>query len=164
MPDELKLKIVGEQVGDQVGEQDGKQDGEQDLAECLALRRQVFIDEQGVPESLEIDGLDPEATAWVARLGPRVVGTARARIVAGSAKAERVAVRADLRGSGIGRALMGAIENWARDLGLRRIALNAQESAIPFYLALGYAVTGEPFDDAGIPHRAMEKPLLPAGE
>ena len=138
--------------------------GDRQRLDCHALRRQVFIEEQGVPEDLELDGLDDEATLWIARSGARAVGTARARIVSGTVKAERVAVQADQRGSGIGRALMAAIENWALDQGLGRIALNAQESAIPFYLALGYRARGDFFEDAGIPHRSMEKDLSAPGQ
>jgi len=133
-----------------------------DRADCFALRRQVFIEEQGVPEALELDGLDDQATLWIARSGSRTVGTARARIVSGVAKAERVAVLAEQRGAGVGRSLMAAIEAWAASRGLQRIALSAQEAAIPFYLGLGYQARGEFFEDAGIPHRAMEKSLATA--
>jgi predicted GNAT family N-acyltransferase len=37
--------------------------------------------------------------------------------------------------------------------------LHAREAAVPFYLKLGYALAGEPFEEVGIPHRAMEKTL-----
>jgi ElaA protein len=134
-----------------------------DRADCFALRRQVFIEEQGVPEALELDGLDGEATLWIARSGYRTVGTARARIVSGVAKAERVAVPADRRGAGVGRSLMAAIEAWAASRGLQRVALSAQKTAIPFYLGLGYQAQGEVFEEAGIPHRTMEKSLAIPG-
>ena len=130
---------------------------EDDRAACLAIRRRVFIDEQGVPESAELDGLDREAVSWIARLADQPIGTARARILAGSAKAERVAVLPEYRRQGIGEALMRVLERWAFDRGLERVTLNAQESAVPFYQRLGYAVRGEPFEEAGIPHRAMSK-------
>lgn len=131
---------------------------ENDRGTCLAIRRRVFIDEQGVPESAELDGLDREAVSWIARLGDQPIGTARARILAGSAKAERVAVLPEYRRRGVGEALMLALERWAFEEGLGRVALNAQEAAVPFYKRLGYAIRGEPFEEAGIPHRAMAKP------
>ena len=37
--------------------------------------------------------------------------------------------------------------------------LNAQSHAIPFYERHGYRVVGDPFDEAGIPHVAMERAL-----
>jgi len=50
---------------------------------------------------------------------------------------EEVFVRGDLRGHGIGRALMTAFEQWARGRGCALVAL-ATRRAAPFYHALGY--------------------------
>jgi GNAT superfamily N-acetyltransferase len=50
---------------------------------------------------------------------------------------EEVFVRGDLRGRGIGRALMTAFERWARGRGCALVAL-ATRRAAPFYHALGY--------------------------
>jgi len=51
--------------------------------------------------------------------------------------AEEVFVRGDLRGRGIGRALMTAFEDWAQRRGCVLVAL-ATRRAAPFYRALGY--------------------------
>ena len=51
--------------------------------------------------------------------------------------AEEVLVRGDLRGRGIGRALMTTFEQWARGRGCALVAL-ATRRAAPFYRALGY--------------------------
>jgi len=141
-------------------------DDEDAFAPCVALRTEVFVREQGVPPELEIDGRDPTCLHFAARDPERGVlwGTARMRVVPGPGgrnrgKAERVAVAAAARRRGIGRALMAAIEDEARRAGLTEVVLAAQESAIPFYLALGYAVTGTPFEEAGIPHRTMTRRL-----
>jgi predicted GNAT family N-acyltransferase len=133
--------------------------GPDDLAHCLELRRQVFVVEQGVPLELECDGQDEDCAHLIARLGDRVAGTARLRAVAGGAKAERVAVPAELRGRGLGRALMRALEALARERGHARLSLHAQESAVPFYLDLDYVPEGAPFEEAGIPHQGMSKQL-----
>ena len=37
--------------------------------------------------------------------------------------------------------------------------LHAREAAIPFYVALGYATEGSPFEEVGLPHRTMAKAL-----
>jgi GNAT superfamily N-acetyltransferase len=50
---------------------------------------------------------------------------------------EEVFVRGDLRGHGIGRALMTAFEGWARGRGCALVAL-ATRRAAPFYHAIGY--------------------------
>jgi len=130
-----------------------------ELPACLTLRHEVFVVEQDVPADLEVDGLDPIATHLVALREGRVVGTARIREVHGAAKAERVAVPRDARGSGIGAAMMRAVEIEARARGLSAVILHAQESAIPFYERIGYTAEGERFFDAGIPHRAMRRSL-----
>ena len=133
---------------------------EGDLAVALDVRREVFIEEQDVPEELEIDGLDDEATHFLARWNGEAVGTARLRDYGdGVAKVERVAVREPHRGEGWGRRIMAAVEEHAREAEYERIRLAAQVPVVGFYERLGYEVVGEEFMDAGIPHRSMEKPL-----
>jgi len=128
------------------------------LETCLALRHRVFVLEQGVAEDLELDGLDGACAHFLALDGARPVGAARLRVTGeGRAKAERVAVRAEARGQGVGRALMDAIEAEARRRGHQEVVLNAQDSAIPFYLRLCYVAEGEPFIEAGIVHVKMRR-------
>ena len=129
------------------------------LDACHALRRVVFVEGQGVPAEREVDGLDPQSTHFLAVLDGRPVGTARMREVDGCAKAERVAVLGELRGEGIGRALMDALEEEARRRGLSAVVLGAQDHAVPFYDRLGYRREGDWFEDAGIPHMHMRKSL-----
>ena len=81
------------------------------------------------------------------------------RVVGDAAKAERVAVLHSARGTGIGRALMDALERAASAAGLRRVKLSAQSEVVPFYVRLGYTPYGEEFIEADIPHRWMEKAL-----
>ena len=133
---------------------------EADLATALAIRREVFIDEQGVPEDLELDGRDDEATHFLARADGVPVGTARIRDYGdGVAKVERVAVREPYRGEGWGRRIMAAVEEHAGETGYERVHLAAQLPVVGFYERLGYEVASEEFMDAGIPHRSMEKPF-----
>ena len=44
---------------------------------------------------------------------------------------------------GVGRRLMAAMEDAARDRGCTRLRLNATRNAVPFYEALGYAREGD---------------------
>ena len=128
---------------------------------CLAIRRWVFNQEQGVSVALEFDGLDDRADhflAWRIDSGTAdPVGVARMRTVDGEAKAERVAVLASARRSGAGRFLMNAIEERAKTLGLDSIVLHAQVAVIPFYEKLGYVAEGEIFTEAAIDHVSMSK-------
>jgi len=132
------------------------------LPRCLGVRREVFIDEQRVPEADEVDGLDPRCMHLLWVDGGADLGAARLRVVGAAAKAERVAVRARARRQGIGAQLMAGIEAAATARGLAEVVLGAQVDAIPFYERLGYVAEGPTFDDAGIPHRCMRKPLRAA--
>lgn len=135
-----------------------------DLCRCLDIRRTVFIDEQKVPEDLELDNQDGECTHFLAvdDEGGVVtdIGTARLKVIEDNkGKVQRVAVIASRRKAGVGEALMLAVEREARSRGVKSIVLSSQVSAIPFYEHLGYAAHGAVYDDAGIPHRDMTKAL-----
>lgn len=132
-----------------------------DLAACHAIRRAVFIDGQDVPEALEVDGLDGEATHLLARREGVPIGTLRILRDGDAGKVGRVAVLESERGQGTGAALMRAAERECRLMGLARVTLGSQVHAIPFYERLGYAAHGPVYDDAGIPHRDMTLPLEP---
>lgn len=131
----------------------------QDLDACLALRRKVFIEEQGVSEAEEIDGKDIEAIHVLARQGKTPVGCARLLAFGTTAKIGRVCVLPEFRGKAVGIALIEACHDAARTTGATRAILGAQTQALSFYERLGYAGYGELFDDAGIPHRMMERGL-----
>ncbi|WBV43167.1 GNAT family N-acetyltransferase [Pseudoroseomonas cervicalis] len=130
-----------------------------DLEACFALRREVFVVEQKVPEALEYDEFDATALHVLARQGGVPAGTARVVLKEGGrvAKIGRVAVRQALRGQGLGAAIMRAIEAEPALEGAKELVLEAQSYAIPFYERLGYAAEGEEYLDVGIPHRLMRK-------
>ncbi len=75
------------------------------------------------------------------------------------AKMRQVAVAPNQQGKGIGAALVEASETKAKSLNFKRITLHARESAVPFYLRLGYKIAGEKFEEVSIPHFKMEKDL-----
>jgi predicted GNAT family N-acyltransferase len=127
-----------------------------DIAVCHALRRAVFIDEQGVEGALELDGRDAEATHLLATLDGRPVGTARLLSDGTTGKIGRVCVLRDARGMGLGAALVrAAVEEFRRDPGIARVRLGAQIHALAFYEKLGFTADGPIYDDAGIDHRDM---------
>jgi predicted GNAT family N-acyltransferase len=135
-------------------------ESEKDRQLCLSLRWTVFVEEQGVPPSLEVDEHDrTDAVHALATWNGVPAGTGRFVLDGkGAAKIGRMAVVDDVRGSGIGRALLAFLEEQARARGAAKLQLWAQVSARPFYEKAGYRVVSEkPFDDAGIPHVAMEK-------
>jgi predicted GNAT family N-acyltransferase len=134
------------------------------LQSCLQIRREVFIEEQGVPEELEIDELDHvDACTHLLMTDDagRALATARIkRYDERTAKVQRVAVRRSARGRGYGAVLLEAAEEVARKQGYERVVLDAQCQAEGFYRKLGYRlVSPERFFDAGIEHVRMEKAL-----
>ena len=133
---------------------------EAEFEAALAVRRTVFVEEQGVPEHREIDGKDDEATHFLATEDGDPVGAARLREYGdGVGKVERVAVVEPRRGEGLGRDLMDAVEATAVVRGYEELVLHAQVPVVAFYQRLGYEITSEEFEDAGIPHREMRKRL-----
>ena len=130
--------------------------------ELLEVRREVFVVEQGVPEEIEIDELDPVSIHFLARDSAGIpIGTAR---LLPEGRIGRMAVLATWRRSGVGRALLTAAMETARARSDGRLYLHAQVHSIPFYESLGFSVCGEEFDEADIPHREMECFLLRESE
>ncbi len=135
------------------------------LADAFDVRRDVFIEEQGVSEAEEMDGRDDEATQFVAYDDDYPVGTARVRTPEdGVGKVERVAVREQYRHCGVGSAVMERVEAWANDRGFDRLTLHAQTHVEAFYADLGYETVSGIFEEAGIDHVAMEKSLIDDGD
>ncbi|NJP12672.1 MAG: GNAT family N-acetyltransferase [Leptolyngbyaceae cyanobacterium RU_5_1] len=132
----------------------------QDFPQIYKIRYLVFQIEQGVDPILEFDGQDEQAQHILTYLDGKPVGTARIRFWDDrTAKVERVAVLAEVRGQGIGRTLMEYILNLLAEKHVVEVAMNAQESVIEFYEKLGFTSEGELFEEAGIPHIKMRKLL-----
>jgi predicted GNAT family N-acyltransferase len=130
---------------------------------AYALRREVFVVEQRVPEALERDAEDAGAVHAVALEDGRCVGTGRLVRQAGGVgrvgRVGRMAVARDARRRGIGDRVLVLLEARARAEGLREIELHAQRYVEAFYRAHGYAAEGDPFEEAGIAHVLMRKAL-----
>lgn len=122
---------------------------------AFALRREVFVWEQKVPEAEEHDDYDLTATHFVAIAEGEVVGTLRLIQMPEHTKIGRVAVRQAFRGQGIARKLIAAAMDHARAGGQARFYLTAQSDKLGFYQSLGFVAFGPEFIDGGMPHRAM---------
>lgn len=122
-----------------------------------AIRLEVFVREQAVPESLEWDDLDPLSFHLLARSeNGEPIGCAR---LTPHGKIGRVAVRQPWRGQGVGLGLLRALVARARAQGRADVVLDAQQSALTFYEREGFIAHGDTFEDAGIAHRAMRLEL-----
>jgi predicted GNAT family N-acyltransferase len=137
-------------------------DWARDAARLGAVRRTVFIDEQGVPESLEWDADDAGSLHLLATLANGTpIGCAR---LLPDGHIGRMAVLPEWRRQGIGKALLAAAISLARIRGHACVQLSAQTHAAGFYAAAGFTALGDPYEEAGIPHVAMQKCLNPAAD
>ncbi len=135
-----------------------------DLSGALAVRVEVFCGEQGVPYDEERDPLDDEALHLVA-LAPgdeRIIATLRLLHEPDAARIGRVAVLAQWRHRGVASRMLALAVKRAGEEGHARARLAAQIRAKALYEQAGFSVESEPFDEAGIPHVWMGRPL-PSG-
>lgn len=157
-------QVNGQPVGERADVVVRRIETDDDLAAALAVRHDVFVLEQDVPVDLERDEHDDLADAacdhvLVLRDGA-AVATGRVLEEPGAvAHLQRIAVRREERGSGLGVLVVRTLEDLGRRRSLTTAELGAQVHALGFYERLGYQAHGDVFDDAGIPHRHMRKPL-----
>lgn len=128
----------------------------EDMPAVFALRYDVFVVGQDVPEDLERDDLDAVSDHAVALVEGEVVGTGR---LLPDGTIGRMAVATAARGAGIGAALLARLEARARERGLPAVELHAQVHATGFYDKAGYLPFGDVYLEAGIEHVSMRKPL-----
>jgi predicted GNAT family N-acyltransferase len=127
---------------------------------ALGVRRAVFVEEQGVPATLEYDALDESAHHFLLTDGEQAVGAARLVVLGpGMGKIGRVAVLFERRGAGLGNILMDTVEAHGKSLGLTTLILHAQTPVVGFYEKRGYVCEGSEFFEADITHVKMSKSL-----
>ena len=132
-------------------------DWAQEQARLTHVRRAVFIDEQGVPEALEWDADDPGALQLLAVDDQgEAIGCAR---LLPDGHIGRMAVLPAWRRRGVGRALLAAVLDAAQARGHAVAQISAQTHAADFYVRAGFVAVGEEYEEAGIPHVAMQKRL-----
>jgi predicted GNAT family N-acyltransferase len=129
----------------------------QEAAEqAYAIRQKVFIEEQGVPQEMELDDLDPIALHALAFQDGQCIGTGRLiKMTDSTGQIGRMAVLEDFRGLGVGRAILIKLIEQAISQSISSLSLHSQVSAIPFYEKLGFIAQGSIYKEAGIAHRNM---------
>lgn len=131
-----------------------------DLTYPHALRREVFMVEQGVSYEEEFDDLDDQAIHLLATVDGAPAGTTRLLTEGTTGKIGRVCVAKAFRGTGLGAKLLEASITRLQNIsGLTCLKLGAQTYALGFYEKHGFRAYGKEYDDAGIPHRWMKRDL-----
>ena len=124
--------------------------------QAFRLRRDVFVIEQGVPESEEFDADDLHAFHVVAIGAGEVRGTLRVIHGESHVKLGRVVVEKSWRGQGVATAVISFAMEQHRDVRENRFYLTAQTDKVVFYQRVGFKEFGQEFLDGGIPHLAMK--------
>ena len=131
--------------------------GSADYQRTVELRRAVLLEPFGIP-LVAAQADDADAQHLGAFEGEACVGCLL--LIdrgGGSWQLRQMAVRPDLQGRGIGRLLVEEALGRAREAGVARLWAHAREPAVPFYERLGFAATGEPFEQVGLPHRTVTR-------
>lgn len=132
------------------------------LDHAFNIRRDVFIIEQGVPETLEFDAfdrLDSGCEHVLMTYNGSPAATGRVRKIDTCAKLERICVRKSYRGFGLGKQVIHQLEAVIKNEHVDHYLLHGQTHAIGFYESLGYTVFSDVFIEDGIPHVKMKKNL-----
>ena len=117
--------------------------------DAFAVRIAVFVEEQGITRSDELDDFDASATHCVGYVDAARVAAGRLLLFDDYAKIGRMAVLASHRGTGVGALVLDALEREATAHGIRHIKLSAQLHARGFYERCGYTSHGDLYDDVG---------------
>ncbi len=119
------------------------------------IRRSVFIQEQGIPESLEWDKYEDSSWHVLAFINNKAVATGRLQT---DGKITRIAVLKAFRKQGLATQILTALLTLAEKNELQSLYLNAQTAAIGLYEQHGFSRHGEVFDEGGIEHIRMQRP------
>jgi ElaA protein len=125
----------------------------------LKLRESIFIVEQNVPY-VDMDGKDKYCRHLMGSAGNEIVAYMRVvpldLFAPGFFSLGRVVVRADLRGTGIGREMMlRGIDYLDKIREGSPIKISSQLYLKKFYASFGFVPQGEPYIEDRIPHIAM---------
>ncbi|NTU28307.1 GNAT family N-acetyltransferase [Bacillus tequilensis] len=133
---------------------------ENDLRAALDIRRTVFIEEQNICESDEFDEFDTlqeQCQHILVYHEKQPVGTGRVRILDHTGKLERICILKPYRKYGLGKVIIGELENIMKEKGITAYKLHGQTQAAGFYQKLGYQISSQEFMEDGIPHVLMIK-------
>ncbi|MCM3729249.1 GNAT family N-acetyltransferase [Neobacillus cucumis] len=135
---------------------------DEDLRAAFLIRKEVFVEEQGVPLEDEFDQFDilnGFCEHILVHYNEQPVGTGRIRFVDGSGKLERICILEPYRKFGLGKIIIKALEEIAEERGASKVKLHGQTQAEGFYKKLGYRTSSNIFMEDGIPHILMQKEL-----
>lgn len=136
----------------------------EDLEQCLAVREEVFVKEQGLFEKSDRDRCDDISVHIAGLVDGKIVGTVRIYPAEdGIWHGGRLAVLPGFRGR-LGRMLVEKAMALAREQGGTGMLAYVQISRAPFFKRCGWQEAGPVLDLHGRPHRLMRVDLARSGE
>jgi len=109
------------------------------IIESQKIRTEVFVQEQGIPIELDLDGWDDNSYHALAYDNNQVVGVARLALIENNqAVLARVAVLKEFRGFGIASKIVKALLLQAENLNVRKIDIYPHEHLKGFYESFGF--------------------------
>lgn len=148
--------------------------------QCYIIRDKVFLQEQNFPVEEEIDKYDHKSVHFLisevtvptkttdkddeteeekkTEIQIRHAATGRLTVLDDkeTGKVGRICCLKEFRGTGVGKFLLDTIIDHAKKTpGLKRLTLDTQEYAMPFYAKHGFVAHGPLFFDNEVPHYQM---------
>ena len=134
--------------------------GERELEAHMALRWQVFAEEQGIFAGDDADGRDeaPETLHAIGLVGERICGTVRLYPLDRDGrrwKGDRLAVARECRSSHVGAELVRFAVRTSGELGGSEMVAHIQLANVRFFERLGWSTVGSPALFHGVEHQLM---------
>ena len=128
--------------------------------QSLALRHEVLRKPLGLIFDPAIFPEEKGDIHLVANHGDWLVGCMILTEAGNDLKMRQVAVANKYRRNKVGARMVALAEVKAIEMGKQKMVLHARDSALDFYLSLGYYIVGDQFEEVGIPHHRMEKAFV----
>ena len=128
--------------------------------QSLALRHEVLRKPLGMIFDPAIFPVEKGDIHLVANHGDWLVGCMILTEAGNDLKMRQVAVANKYRRIKVGARMVALAEAKAIEMGKQKMVLHARDSALDFYLSLGYYIVGDQFEEVGIPHHRMEKAFV----
>lgn len=130
-----------------------------DFFSLMQIRCIVFMIEQHVSPTLEMDDEDKTCDHYIVEEDGNIMGTCRVLFHDDIWHIGRVAVLKEYRHKHCGSALLKAVEEVAKTKKIKALQLGSQVQAKAFYEKNGFKAYGDIYMDADIEHVMMEKTL-----
>ena len=124
--------------------------GEDNIEDAKEIRKLVFIEEQGMPETYQYDEEDKESVIVVAYLDKEPVATGRLLFDGIENLIGRIAVKEQQRGNNYGEFVVRMLIDKCFNYGGNIVTVIAQERAVDFYKGMGFEISGESYDEYGV--------------